>query len=59
MFPVWDVPAFVFFFAGLKPLLLGAGTILIWFLTIASVLVQLAVVGFGIFTIHEMIQKSE
>ena len=59
MFPVWDVPAFVFWFSNFKPLLLGAGTILLWFLTIASVIVQLAVVGFGIFTINEMIQKSE
>lgn len=59
MFPIWDVPSFVLWFSDFRPLLLGAGTYLLWFLTAASVVVQLAVLGFGIFTINETIQKSE
>lgn len=59
MFPIWDIPAFVYFFAQFKPVLLGFGTVVLWTVVAISVIVQLAVLVFGVITINEALQKAE
>ncbi len=59
MFPIWDIPGFVYFFAQFKPLLVDFGTVVLWITTVVSIIVQLGVLVFGVMTINEHLQKAE
>lgn len=59
MFPIWDIPAFVYWFGQFKPLLIGFGTYVLIAGAVASVIVQLAVLAFGVYAINEHLQKAE